>query len=576
MSGHITKRKTTLALVRAEDARLPSARVRVVLLARESKTCREVELEVRRRQLRPRRATRSRRGEEGNEGGEGAGSGFYVIKDQEPRVVLEGGDVELVLVQGPGPWRLTPGARAHILGVDGLCYCPKRESQAAKEARAELAAYGLATSSDVSSQDDPLLEKGLVALFGRQDKDAPACNAQSKDPSRLSKVLDTIGRTLISCASVQIPMVLCKPFAFLRMTKVDAKAPRLRCCDASAVVSLIEHRGQQMRLLAAPGASMARYGQTAACLVFDMLLGVIVGVCLTLREREIGDFLFDSVGYQFQSGVMRKRVLWVLSQHAPLGFKLNEGLDEVLGNTVLFAIESWHVFTAQLAPFGPQLLFTIGVLSLLGGGLSMVLAFACDAASFVTLHIQFLYNFFARLHRFQLAGMSTFWKVMRGKKRNVLRGRVDTGDYATGDLLFGSMAFLVFGFLFQTTLAYYVMFVGLWLLTVVVHGLLLIAIKMLQCAPIYAVGQTVVRPTRYPRGVVLDLCQEPWGAALELRGLYIGVGEILGAWMSLIGPFGEWARRHDTSGFAAAIRGGHQISLAQADFPRYQDDATTL
>jgi len=50
------------------------------------------------------------------------------------------------------------------------------------------------------------------------------------------------------------------------------------------------------------------------------------------------------------------------------------------------------------------------------------------------------------------------WPKPVGKKRNVLRDRVEPSDYSLDQLLVGSLLFTLAVFLFPTVLAYYLVF----------------------------------------------------------------------------------------------------------------------
>lgn len=488
---------------------------------------------------------------------------------------LDGLPIDAFIVRGPGPWSLSKYPPHIELGVDGLCYCIPEPSPREEKLRQELMAYGCAQQTDSL----PALELGLRKLYeiSQTHEEGKIKHREMLSESSGCKLAHFVGCRMIAAASLEVPKLLRKLLAFVRMTKVPADAPKLYFHQVSATFSLIEQRGYQLCLIADNEKPFAQRMQAGFCWLLDLFLGTLVGASLTFYQSEIGDMLYDSVGYLFQSRNMRSRVLWVLSQHAPLGFKLNKGLDEVLGNTVLLVIEAWHIFTAGVAPYSPQILFIIGVLSICGGGFSMILAAACDAAAFVTLHIQFLYNFFARVHLFQLAGMSSFWKVIRGKKYNVLRKRVDTGNYDTGQLLFGSMAFIIFGFLFQTTLAYYIMFTSLWVVTVSFHAILLSILRMVQCFPIYSIFMLVQRPTLLPCSIELQVSVAPWGGeTFILCGGYTRPLEVFKTWAGLLHSFVQWGRRSAKLGIVGSIMQGEQIPLSSVDFPRCEQELIHL
>jgi len=289
--------------------------------------------------------------------------------------------------------------------------------------------------------------------------------------------------------------------------------------------------------------------------------------------------MYNSIGYNLQSEVMESRIRWILAQHAPWGYKLNERLDQVLGGTVLLVIQAWHAITALIAPYAPQLLFSIALATIFGGGMSLIIAFCCDAISFVTFHIQFLYFFFSRIHRFQLAGMSTFSKVIRGKKKNILKKRVDTGEFDNGQLLFGSLAFIVFVFLFQTTLAYYIMFTGIWLAAVLLHGMLLLVLKLVALFPTQSLGEILSDKHRFPSGISLELV--PVNISLDkgenitieagiVQGRFCRPYQIIQAWLYLIPSLWNFQQKVTRTNLLKCALSGEPVDLMDSTFPGIQ------
>jgi len=67
-------------------------------------------------------------------------------------------------------------------------------------------------------------------------------------------------------------------------------------------------------------------------------------------------------------------------------------------------------------------------------------------------------SFPPRLYRLQVYALGSLWRLFRGKKWNVLRGRVDSAVYDADQLFVGTLMFTVLLFLLPTTLLYYVVF----------------------------------------------------------------------------------------------------------------------
>ena len=190
---------------------------------------------------------------------------------------------------------------------------------------------------------------------------------------------------------------------------------------------------------------------------------------------------------------MKDRVAWVMQQHAPMGFKLNERLDTVLGTMVILAVDSWHLVASLLADSIQVAFSYLFALAQFGGGASFLLSMSYDAVLVLTLHVKLLYVVFARMYRVQVLVLSSLFKLLRGKKQNVLRNRVDHCDYDKTQLLTGSIIFIVCLFLLQTSMAYYIMFSTLWALIMTLLALLWWLIALFHTVPLYCFADNVLR-----------------------------------------------------------------------------------
>ena len=77
-----------------------------------------------------------------------------------------------------------------------------------------------------------------------------------------------------------------------------------------------------------------------------------------------------------------------------------------------------------------------------------------------------------RLFLSQTSGLTSLWRLFRGKKWNPLRQRVDSMPHAVEQLFVGTVGFTVLLFLYPTTLVFYVIFGSLEACTYCVHWLL--------------------------------------------------------------------------------------------------------
>jgi len=77
-----------------------------------------------------------------------------------------------------------------------------------------------------------------------------------------------------------------------------------------------------------------------------------------------------------------------------------------------------------------------------------------------------------RLFLSQTSGLTSLWRLFRGKKWNPLRQRVDSMPHTVEQLFVGTVGFTVLLFLYPTTLVFYVIFGSLEACTYCVHWLL--------------------------------------------------------------------------------------------------------
>ncbi|KAK7112797.1 hypothetical protein V1264_012187 [Littorina saxatilis] len=171
---------------------------------------------------------------------------------------------------------------------------------------------------------------------------------------------------------------------------------------------------------------------------------------------------------------------WLMG--APAGLKLNAQLTEYMGHFFIYHVYLWSGYLSVLRPVLGWVIWTAAVFGMLG--ISTQLCFMQDIVSMLTLHIYCFYVYAARLYSLQAYALSSFWRLFRGKKWNVLRLRVDSALYNIDQLCIGTLLFTVLLFLLPTTLLYYFVFMTLRLVVLSFHGLLTIAIESLNNIPV--------------------------------------------------------------------------------------------
>lgn len=209
---------------------------------------------------------------------------------------------------------------------------------------------------------------------------------------------------------------------------------------------------------------------------------------------------------------LEKLLQWLMG--APAGLKMNRALDQVLGRFFLYHIHLWISYIHLMSPFIEGILWYGGLSACFG--LTFALSLLSDMVALLTFHIYCFYVYGARLYCLKIYGLSSLWRLFRGKKWNVLRQRVDSCSYDLDQLFIGTLLFTILLFLLPTTALYYLVFTLLRLVVVLFQGVLHLSVDFINSFPLFAVGLRIARPYRLAEGVKFRvLCEEP-GTALHL------------------------------------------------------------
>lgn len=209
---------------------------------------------------------------------------------------------------------------------------------------------------------------------------------------------------------------------------------------------------------------------------------------------------------------LQELLQWLMG--APAGLKMNRALDQVLGRFFLYHIHLWISYIHLMSPFIEGILWYGGLSACFG--LTFALSLLSDMVALLTFHIYCFYVYGARLYCLKIYGLSSLWRLFRGKKWNVLRQRVDSCSYDLDQLFIGTLLFTILLFLLPTTALYYLVFTLLRLVVVLFQGVLHLSVDFINSFPLFAVGLRITRSYRLAEGVKFRvLCEEP-GTALHL------------------------------------------------------------
>ncbi|NP_001400203.1 phosphatidylinositol N-acetylglucosaminyltransferase subunit Q isoform 4 [Mus musculus] len=205
---------------------------------------------------------------------------------------------------------------------------------------------------------------------------------------------------------------------------------------------------------------------------------------------------------------------WLMG--APAGLKMNRALDQVLGRFFLYHIHLWISYIHLMSPFIEHILWHVGLSACLG--LTVALSIFSDIIALLTFHIYCFYVYGARyvLYCLKIYGLSSLWRLFRGKKWNVLRQRVDSCSYDLDQLFIGTLLFTILVFLLPTTALYYLVFTLLRLLVITVQGLIHLLVDLINSLPLYSLGLRLCRPYRLAAGVKFRVLEKEAGRPLRL------------------------------------------------------------
>eukprot|EP00455_Lapot_gusevi_P054226 TRINITY_DN8649_c0_g1_i6.p1 TRINITY_DN8649_c0_g1~~TRINITY_DN8649_c0_g1_i6.p1 ORF type:complete len:468 (-),score=106.68 TRINITY_DN8649_c0_g1_i6:1085-2488(-) len=203
--------------------------------------------------------------------------------------------------------------------------------------------------------------------------------------------------------------------------------------------------------------------------------------------------------------VLQSHIRWLMIQ--PAGMKLNESLGHAFGNLVLFILDLWNGLTTFVTPFEPYIVLGVGTSGI--AGVSLMAALSSDLLSLCTLHVDLLHSTFSRIYSLALTALSALWKLFRGKKKNVLRSRIDSCDYDVDQLLLGTLLFALIVFLFPTVSMYYLFFSIVRLLVTIVQAALFCIIFFFNYFPFFSVGAYCFGGEKLPGGVWIEVLPDP-------------------------------------------------------------------
>lgn len=203
-------------------------------------------------------------------------------------------------------------------------------------------------------------------------------------------------------------------------------------------------------------------GRTWFCSVLlDTLLGVFV---LFVINTSAAPLFWPNVDHLI--GELDRLLTWLTNE--PLKLKLNEPLNVFLAKFFRYHIYLWQAFitVSRMVPLGTALIYSLVL------GFSVSVALFTDFCKLLTLHI-FCFEVYAnRLGKVTGGAMIASWRLLRGKKWNPLRDRVDSVSLDSRELFIATTLFIILLFIILTVAIYFIVFTTLAMGVRIVMGLL--------------------------------------------------------------------------------------------------------
>ncbi|XP_030728169.1 phosphatidylinositol N-acetylglucosaminyltransferase subunit Q isoform X3 [Globicephala melas] len=279
----------------------------------------------------------------------------------------------------------------------------------------------------------------------------------------------------------------------------------------------LRHRLEQLTLIfstrkAKNPAQLMRKANMLVSVLLDVALGLTLLSWLHRKDLigQLADALIPVADHVAEE--LQHLLQWLMG--APAGLKMNRALDQVLGRFFLYHIHLWISYIHLMSPFIERILWHVGLSACLG--LTVALSILSDIIALLTFHIYCFYVYGARLYCLKIHGLSSLWRLFRGKKWNVLRQRVDSCSYDLDQLFIGTLLFTILVFLLPTTALYYLVFTLLRLLVVAVQGLIHLLVDLINSLPLYSLGLRLCRPYRLAAGVKFRVLEHETGRPLRL------------------------------------------------------------
>lgn len=232
----------------------------------------------------------------------------------------------------------------------------------------------------------------------------------------------------------------------------------------------------------------------------DVIIGIALGSYIIENSTLVASQV-DTIFTTWSIEGLRRMITWLMEW--PMGLKLNTELAVFLGDLFLWVIDHWAGYMSLLRPYLPGIIHFIGFSSFAGATLPISLF--SDLVSLFSIHIYAFYVASARIFNWQLSIIISLFHLFRGKKRNVLRKRIDSCDYDLDQLLLGTILFTLLFFLLPTVFVFYLTFASARMGIISLKATLDTMLACLNHFPLFALMLRIKDSQRLPGGIRFDL-----------------------------------------------------------------------
>lgn len=254
-----------------------------------------------------------------------------------------------------------------------------------------------------------------------------------------------------------------------------------------------------------------RQGNLILAILMDIILGYIALQLLSQDKKDISIALMGVLERLINS--LYSLLKWLMG--APVGLKLNNAFNKMLGKYFSYHVQLWWLF---LDVSGEKLDVILHIYHYIGFlGFTFQSAIISDLIVIATFHSYCIYVYAARLFNIQISGLIALLRLFVGRKYNPLRGGIDSCEYTNQELFVGTVAFTILLLLLPTTTLYYIVFTMFRVLSLVVQYLIAKMIYMVQTLPMYVISLWLAHSPKVTGKILMEVVNQDENAPLILR-----------------------------------------------------------